>query len=1078
MLSPAVPVLRPAALGVVLCLAAGVASAAGSDVDPFAGLEFRNVGPVNMSGRVADVEGVPGDPRVVWVGSASGGVWKTDDGGITFRPVFDDQPVASVGDLALAPGNPDVVYVGTGESNVRNSVSFGNGVYRTTDGGQTWRHLGLEKTRHISRVLVHPRDPDTVWVGALGNIYAPSEERGVFRSRDGGVTWQKVLYLDEHHGVSDMDVDPANPKVLYAALWRFERKPWTHRSGSREGGVWRSVDGGDTWQQLTRGLPDLLGRIGVKVAPSDPRVVYVIAESDEGTLFRSSDRGDSFEKVSDEAGIVSRGLYYTDMRVDPGDANRVYAVSSLLQLSIDGGRSFERISPGTHIDFHSLWIDPLDPDRMWQGQDGGVAVSYNRGATWEPIRNLPLAQFYQVFHDDRRPFYVVGGGLQDNGTWYGPSRTREPAGILPDDWRMMSFGDAYWVVPHPDQPEVFISESQGGGILRTDMRTRQQLDINPQARRNDGGPVDELEFRFNWNSPIVGSPQGGETVFFAGNVVFRTDDFGDSWTQISPDLTTDDAEKQQEAGGPVWKENTTAEWHTTIISLAPSPVDPQVIWAGTDDGNLQLTRDAGGTWTNLIGNVRGIPAFSPVSHIEASRDDPGTAWAAFDRHMFDDYRGQVFKTTDFGATWRPASDGLPEEGWVWALLQDPRNHDLLYAGTEVGLYASWNGGARWQKLHLGNLPTVAVHDIRVQPRTDDLILGTHGRALWIFDDLTPIQRWGDVDPEAPHLFETRPGLRHPVRFTRYGLGDKVYTAPNPPYGALITYYLPESLEPAPEAAAGSGDAVEEPGEAGSDTDDGARDGGPQEERIRIEILDASGTVVRRLSEVGKARGLNRVAWDLAYDPPRPRREARGGGGGGAFFQPPRGPEALPGTYTVRLSTGDVVLETPVEVELDPLLEVSPEALRAQFEAASELRALTSAVNDALVRLDAASDELEARQGMVKRLKRELPASLRGTLKARGEELDALLKRLARDPSRPRWSLGPRLSEQLSSLFSDLDTAFAAPSAAQRAFLRELAEETAKALADVNAWLGSLPALNEELAAAGVPGLTLHEPVGL
>ncbi|NJL29032.1 MAG: hypothetical protein HC897_14660 [Thermoanaerobaculia bacterium] len=456
---PAMP--YPAAIALTLLLTTASAFGAGED-DPLGRLEWRNVGPVNMSGRVADVEGLSGDPRIVYVGTASGGIWKTTDGGMSFAPIFDAQPTLSIGDLALAPSNPEVIYAGTGEGNVRNSVSFGTGVYRSLDGGTTWSHLGLEKTRYIARIAVDPQNPDVAFVAAVGNIYAPSPERGVFRTRDGGKSWEKVLYLDEHHGAADLDLDPQNPNVVFAALWRFERKPWKITSGSEEGGVWRSLDGGTTWTKLGKGLPKLMGRIGVKVAPSNPRVVYVIAESNEGTLFRSEDRGETFVKVSDDTKIVSRGFYYTDLRVDPQDENTVYPVASQLFRSIDGGKSFERISAKTHVDFHSLWIDPQNPRRMWQGQDGGVAVSHDGGERWQPIRNLPIGQFYQVFADARQPFYYLGGGLQDNGTWYGPSRSRERAGILSDEWRMMSFGDAYWVVPHPEEVDHFLSESQAG----------------------------------------------------------------------------------------------------------------------------------------------------------------------------------------------------------------------------------------------------------------------------------------------------------------------------------------------------------------------------------------------------------------------------------------------------------------------------------------------------------------------------------------------------------------------------------------------------------------------------------------
>jgi photosystem II stability/assembly factor-like uncharacterized protein len=1068
------------------------------DKGPLGHLEWRNVGPVNMSGRVADVEGVAGDPRVVWVGAASGGVWKTTDGGLTFKPVFDDEPIASIGAIGVAPSNPDVVYVGTGESAVRNSVSFGNGVYRTTDGGQSWSYLGLAGTRHVSKVLVHPTDPDTVWVGALGSAFGPNEDRGVYLSTDGGKSWEKTLYLDDRHGVADMALDPTNPKVLFAALWHFERKPWAFTSGDEEGGVWRSVDGGRTWKKLEKGLPKLMGRTGLAVAPSDPRVVYVIAETNAGTLFRSDDRGDTFTKVTDESSIVSRGFYYTHVRVDPADADRVYAVASRLQVSIDGGKSWRRIARNTHVDFHALWIDPADPSRLWQGQDGGVAVSYDRGETWEPLRNLPIAQFYQVFADDRRPFYYLGGGLQDNGTWYGPSRTREPAGILPDDWRMMSFGDAFFVVAHPTVEDLFLSESQGGHLVRTDMRTRQQIAASPQPERNDGGPDGALTYRFNWNAPIVASPHDPAVVYFAGNAVFRSADFGDHWQAISPDLTTDDPAKEGVGGGPVWPENTTAEYHCTIISFAESPAQAGVLWAGTDDGNLQVSRDGGAGWTNVAGHVPGLPAFSPVSHVEPSRTAAGRAYAAFDRHMFDDFRPLLYETEDFGASWRRlATKGIPDDAWVWVVREDPRNPQLLYAGTELGLYASWDGGGAWQRLHLGNLPTVAVHDVLVHPRTDDLILGTHGRALWIFDDATPLQRYGDAQKalaagDPAYLFDVRPALRFPTRFTRYGLGDKELRAPNPPSGALITYDLAESLEP-PEGEEGE-DGVEGDAEgtaagaaaggggenaAAAGGDEAAGEGGKAAaERIEIEILDAAGTVVRTLKpeQIGKKQGLNRVAWDLSHEPARPRKE-REDDEASEFFGPPRGPEVLPGTYTVRLTVDGKVYEKPVEVGVDPLVEVSAEALAAQHAAALRLTAMHSAANDALRALDAVGQQRKSLEATLKAMKRTLPDAVTESWKATGKTGDELSALLARAEGKPFWSQGPALGDRIGGLERDVASAFAAPTAAQAAYQVKLEGELADALGRLRRFLTEdLPQLNAALAAAGLPQLLVPEPV--
>ena len=1035
-----------------------------ADKGPLGQLEWRNIGPVNMSGRVADVEGVPGDPRIVYVGAASGGVWKTEDAGLTFKPVFDEQDIASIGDIGIARSNPSVVYVGSGESNARNSVAFGSGVYRSGDGGQSWKHVGLSDTRSISRVLVHPQDPDTVYVGALGHLFGPNQERGVFKSVDGGQSWEKVLYVDDRHGVADMDMDPTNPNVLFAALWHFDRKPWTHTSGSEQGGVWRSVDGGKSWKKLTKGLPKLMGRIGVKVAPSDPKVVYVIAESKAGTLFRSDDRGESFRKISDKPEIVSRGLYYTDLRVHPKSADVVFAVSSLLQKSIDGGKHFERISKNTHIDFHALWIDPLDPDRMWQGQDGGVAVSYNGGDTWEPIRNLPIAQFYQIYADSREPFYYLGGGLQDNGTWIGPSRTREPAGNLEDDWRMPSFGDAYFVVAHPTDPDLLISESQGGNIVRTNLSSRRQIDISPQPKRNDGGPVGDLEYRFNWNSPIVASPNDPLTVYFAGNVVFRSPDFGDSWQAISPDLTTDDPEKQKDAGGPVWQENTTAEYHCTIISFAESPAQAGVLWAGTDDGNLQISRDGGASWTNVIANVPGLPAFSPVSHIEPSRLEAGTAYAAFDRHMFDDLAPHVFKTTDFGATWTqlPAT-GLPEHGYVWVLRQDPKNPRLLWLGTELGLYASYDDGQSWRKLQLKNLPVVAVHDILIHPRENDLILGTHGRAIWIFDDATPLQQFDPAAELKNELYPPLPGLRFPVRFTRYGLGDKTYRGPNPPAGALITYALKEKLKP-------------------EDEDKDKKEGEPKPlgkvekpERVKIEIVDGAGQVIRKLKKPGLEKGLNRVAWDLRMDPPFPRK-LEDDEPVSAFRQPPSGPYVLPGTYTVRLTVDAEVHEKPVTVEIDPTVGATPEALQAQFELASKLTEIRSQHGRALRRLDAIKLQLDERRELLLALERKPDAELEGAWKAAEEKLKQALESLTRPENKPRYAVGPRVSERAAELFGSVEDAYAAPTQPQREHFAELEAETRAALSQVDAFISTeLTQLNQQLARADLGTVVAASP---
>ncbi len=1014
------------------------------DAQLFERLEWRAIGPANMGGRTADIEGVPGNPALVYAATASGGLWKTTNGGLTWTPVFERENTISIGDIALDPQNPDVIWLGAGESNMRNSVSFGDGVYKSTDGGKTWKNLGLGEIEHVSRIAINPLNTDMVYVGALGHAFGPNDERGVFMTADGGKTWQKTLFVDSGHGISDLDIDPANPNILYAAMWRFERKPWTHTSGSENGGVFKSVDGGRTWKKLTNGLPKLLGRIGVKVAPSNPQVVYIIAESREGTLFRSDDRGETFRQVNKERNIVGRGFYYADMRVDPSDENRVYAVDGQLQVSIDGGKTFRRISPRTHVDFHTLWIDPKNPSRMWQGQDGGIAVSYDRGENWEYVNNMPLGQFYQIHADNRQPFYYVSGGLQDNGSWTGPSRTREPAGILNDDWRMISFGDGFYVTSHPDDPDVMLSESQGGNLLRTDLRTREQQLVSPQPRSGAGGPAGALKYRFNWNTPVVGSPHDKNTVHFGGNVVFQSRDFGRTWENISPDLTTNDPAKLKDAGGPVWFDNSTAENHCTIISLAESPARRGVIWAGTDDGNLQVTTNGGGAWTNVARNVPGMPAHSPVSHVEPSRTGESVAYAAFDRHMFDDFRPHIFKTTDGGKTWTSISGNLPPKAYVHIVREDPRNTSLLYAGTELGLFASWKGGNEWVPLRLKNLPTVAVHDIIVHPRENDLILGTHGRSIYVLDDATAIQQMkSEILADEAWLFDVRPALRFATRNTRYGIGNKPFAGPNPPYGALVTYYLRE--------AAGEKTAV------------------------KLQILDGAGKVIRELANVSKEKGLHRVAWDLRYDAPKLRRppepeETEFGGG-------PRGPQVMPGTYQVKLLVGEKAFQKRIEVRLDPAISVPAADLATQFDHALKLRDAESAVNTALLAIDSLREQIQQIEKTVKDRLGETPKDLAATLAEASKQVAALEGRLARPRDSFRLEHGPRLADNLRSLFMGIDGVNAVPTAAQRAYFAELMSDTREKITEANALLTkTVPQWNETLRRAGAPVLVAGKPI--
>ena len=1019
-------------------------AAKGSFEEAFQKLEWRSIGPANMGGRAADVEGVTGDANIVYVATGSGGLWKTVNGGMTWKPIFERQGTFSIGDIALAPSNPEVVWVGTGESNVRNSVSFGDGVYKSTDGGKNWQHMGLRDSERISAIAIHPQNPDIVYVGALGHAFAPNEERGVFMTTDGGKTWTKTLYLDKEHGVSDLEIDLTNPNILYAGMWSFERKPWTHRSGSEKGGLYKSIDGGRTWNKLTNGLPKLLGRIGVRTAPSNPNTVYAIVESKEGTLYRSDDRGETFKQVSKNTSIVSRGFYYTRVRIDPTNENHVYAVASNLYESIDGGKSFKSITGKVHIDYHAFWQDAKNPKRIWVGQDGGAAVSNDGGENWEPVANIPLGQFYQIHADNRLPFYYVMGGLQDNGAWTGPSRTREPSGIMNDDWRMISFGDGFYIINNADEPELYISESQGGNILRTDFRSREQQEVNPWGRNSGGGSALGEKFRFNWNAPIVQSPHDKNTVYFGGNVVFKSTDFGKTWEQISSDLTTDDKDKQKDAGGPIAIENSTAEYHTTIVVLAESPIQKGQVWAGTDDGNLQVTRDGGKDWDNLIRNFDGVPANSPVSHIEPSRTNAQTAYVTFDRHMFDDFRPYIFKTSDGGKSWQNVTGNLPGKAYVQIVREDPKKPNLLYAGTELGLFISYNSGKDWLPLNLKNLPNVSVHDIVVHPRENDLILATHGRSIFIFDDAAPIQQMtADVLKKDAHLFSVRSALRYATMFTRYGVGEKVFNGPNPPYGALITYYL--KTKPDDKAT------------------------------FKLQILDGSGKLVQELEKPPKEKGMNRVAWNLRFGgaevrrPPTEEESAFGGG--------PRGPQVLPGNYSVVLVNGDKTMVQPVEVRLDPTINVPVADLHAQLDLQMKLRDMQSAANSALRFLDSLEDQLKHTQTTAKTLNKEPDKEMMKALEDYIKQIDELEDRLARRTEGLGFPGKSQVVNKIGDLFFGIDSTNAAPTVYQRQYFQEIQPEYAERMAEVNKFINStVPHWNEKLRAWNLPTLTTRKPV--
>ncbi len=1010
-------------------------------------LEWREIGPANMGGRVTDVAGIPGNPSIFYVGGADGGVFRTTNAGVTFHVLFTDQHVYSVGALAIAPSDVNVIWLGSGEGDPRNSVSYGNGVYRSLNAGDTWTHLGLDGTERIKRIVVDPRDPDVAFVCALGREWGPNEERGVFKTTDGGVTWEKVLYIDHDTGCSDLAIDWSNPRILFAGMWTFRRRPWRFDDGGRETALYRTTDGGATWEKLTNGLPKgPLVRIGVSIAQSDPNTVYMITESKtEGTLFRSEDRGDSWRMVNDDRQINFRPFYYSDIRVDPSDPNTIYSLSGGLYKSIDGGKEFTRIARGVHGDHQSFWIDPHDGNRLLSGSDGGYQVSYDEGANWDIINNVTLSQFYQVSFDDQDPYHVCGG-LQDNGNWCGPSNSLHSGGIYKDDWYRLSGGDGFYVQSVPGQSHLKYSNSQGGNIMLTDLRTGAVRRIHPYPKivGSAGDAIVEHKYRFNWDAPIHISPHDPATVYFGGNVLFRSRDFGYTWEEISPDLTTDDSTKQLTTGGEVYQDNTAAEFHTTILTVAGSPVQAGVIWVGTDDGNIQVTRDNGTTWTDVTPNVRGLPAFAWIAKIDASRHDPGTAYVAVDNHRNDDFAPHVFQTTDYGETWSDLSGGLPQDDYVKVVREDPKNRNLLYVGMELGIFASWDGGQTWMSIR-NNLPPVSVRDIQIHPRDNDLIIGTHGRGAFILDDITPLQQLDSAMAREAFLFPIRGATRWQFANLDASQGQRSYRADNPPYGALIYYYVNESPE----------------------------------KSLSVVVSNAAGEEVRNLELEDVAAGVSRAVWDLRYEGPTPLASARGGGGG--FFRGGRAPLAPPGSYTVTLRGDGWERSQTVQVRGDPRIDMSAADYAMQFEALTELRQMSSQINGAIDLSASLVRQLTEIKRSVQEAETAETASDNG--KDLASDIDAAIEEvrrlsseyLRRPPPRMNYRQRPRVSGEIGRLTSAIGGVEARPTEPQLRRVEQLRTEVNEALGALNILLDStVKGLNDKLGA--FPRIMVERPI--
>ncbi|HSL22048.1 MAG TPA: hypothetical protein VK886_10970 [Vicinamibacterales bacterium] len=989
----------------------------------FGDLRARSIGPATTSGRITSLDVAADNPRLMYVGTAGGGVFKSLNGGTTFTAVFDEH-VMSIGAVAIDPSKTDIVWVGTGESWVRNSVSVGRGVFKTTDAGVTWRSMGLEDTERIARVIVHPKQPDTVWVCALGHLWNANDERGVFKTTDGGKTWSKVHFVNADTGCGDLAIDPQEPDTLYAAMWQVRRQPYFFESGGPGSGLFKSKDGGKTWARVTRGLPEgNLGRIGLAVAPSRPGTVYALVEARETAFYRSDDAGESWRKSMDGEPpffVRARPFYFSSVKVDPTDHQRVYLPNLFLSSTTNGGRSFEMSAFGgsVHPDHHAIWINPRDPYHLVIGTDGGVYVSRDRGATFAFSAALPVGQFYHVAVDMQRP-YRVYGGLQDNGSWSGPSRALGGSAIRNRDWINVGIGDGFHAFPDPRDPAIIFSEYQGGQVRRFNLRTGELKDIRPHERAG------EPRYRFNWNSAFGPSPNDPATIYLGGQFLFRSRDRGDTWERISDDLTTNDPSKlNQKQSGGLTPDNTTAENYCTIVTVAESPLETGVLWAGTDDGNVQVSRDAGRTWTNVVRNIPGLPRGTWVSMIEAGRHRRGAAFATFDGHRSGDMKSYVFTTEDYGRSWRPISDGI--EGFAHSIRQDLVRPDLLFAGTEFGLFVTIDGGAAWSRI--GSLPKVAVHDMVIHPREHDLVLATHGRGIQIIDDITPLRALTpSVIDRNVAMLPSRPAHQRVAAVLQDFPGDQEYTGPNPADGAFVTYYLKT------RHIFG---------------------------KLTVEVLDASGKVVHVLP-AGARQGINRIYWNMRL--PAPKSAAAPGLGARALA----GPMVPEGRYTVRVTRGDDVVTGTIELQPDPLTN-HPAAARQQRQKVLlqlyEMQGELAYVADAVA---AARDDLRSRATALDKKGGEA-AKAGADAGALAGELDALHRTLV-DRTGVITAADPQLRERVIDLYGSVLSYGGAPTVSQLnhagALAKELAEKRSRFEALTRA---KLEAVNARIKTAGEP----------
>ena len=1060
--------------------------AATPDASLLKNMQWREVGPYR-GGRADAVEGIPNEPNAYYFGATGGGVWKTTDGGQTWKPVSDGFFGGTIGAIAVAPSDPSVVYVGTGEETIRGNMSPGAGMWKSTDAGKTWTHIGLDDSQHIGRIRVHPTNPDLVYVAAMGHAFGPNDMRGVYRSKDGGKTWDRILFANRDSGAVDLILDPSNARILYASTWHFRRGPYFFESGGEGSALWKSTDGGETWHELSRnkGMPKgTLGIIGVSVSPSNPQNVYAIVEAKDGGLFRSRDGGETWTKTSDSSDIRQRAWYYTRVYADPKDEDTVYVPNVSFLKSKDGGKTWTRIST-PHGDNHDLWIAPNDPRRMIESNDGGAIVSFDGGATWSSLYNQPTAQFYRVSTDTDFPYRLLGP-QQDNSAVRIRHRT-SGGSIGQRDWEVTAGGESGYIVADPKDPDVVYGGSYGGLLIRLNHRTGEVRDVNPWPDDPMGSGDVNLKHRFQWNFPLFFSPNDPNKIYAASQYLMESTNGGASWTVISPDLTRNDPSKMQATGGPITKDNTSVEYYCTIFYGAESPVEPGVIWVGSDDGLVHVTRDGGAHWDNVTPPKTIMPEWIMINEIDASPLDKGTAYVAATNYKNDDFRPYFYKTNDYGKTWTKITNGIPANEISHVIRADEKKRGLLFAGTERGVYVSFDDGANWQSLQY-KLPIVQIADLRVHQ--DALIAATHGRAFWMLDDIEPLRQ---LTPEvaAKNIELFTPAMTWRME-GRGGFGGGAATeGKNPPNGAIIDFLIHDQkpgtkvslaflgpdgkvmrelkgeveAEPAKPVEVKSGvvppppptppsEAVKSEG-ATAEREPSAEAAGEEEEGGR------RGRDTDKLT--GIANGHNRVAWNLRVP------EAKRFPGLVMWAGGTQGPRVLPGTYTVRLTVGDQTVSAPLDIRQDPRTPTSPADLKAQFDFLMSVHDKLSQVNEQITKIRDVRRSLTDIKKRVADNKTVVTAA--NDLDKKMTEVEEALYQTKNHAPEDPLNFPIKLNDKLAGVGDSAGAGAYAPTAQQIAVRDELVTQIDAQLAKVNAiWQTDLPAFNKLVRDQNVPAV--------